>query len=122
MSDTPIRVPHNVSAPRPPAEQPAPEPEPEAYIEIRTEVQHRGRTFTVVARGYTLDELCDKLDKRGYAPPAQTQEWQRLPDGTPICPKHHAPMRQREKQGDTWYSHSAGKDQNGKEVYCKGYK
>jgi hypothetical protein len=103
-----------------------PEPTPETApdlpcIEIQTTVQHRGRSFTVVARGYTLDQLCDMLDKRGYAAPAQTQEWQTLPDGTPICPKHHTPMRKRERQGDTWYSHSAGKGADGKDIYCKGY-
>lgn len=90
-------------------------------IEIQTTVEHRGRAFTVVARGYTLDQLCDMLDKRGYAAQAQTQEWQTLPDGTPICPKHHTPMRKRERQGDTWYSHSAGKGADGKDIYCKGY-
>ena len=90
-------------------------------IEIQTTVEHRGRSFTVVARGYTLDQLCDMLDKRGYQAAAQTQEWQTLPDGTPICPKHHTPMRKRERQGDTWYSHSAGKGPDGKDIYCKGY-
>jgi hypothetical protein len=90
-------------------------------IEIQTTVEHRGRSFTVVARGYTLDQLCDMLDKRGYTAAAQTQEWQTLPDGTPICPKHHTPMRKRERQGDTWYSHSAGKGADGKDIYCKGY-
>jgi len=101
-----------------------PEPEPvktaeTSKIELRTTVEHRGRTFTIVATGYTLDQFCDLLERRGYAPPAQTQEWQRLPDGTPICPKHHAPMRAREKQGDTWYSHNVGTKE--KPVYCKGY-
>jgi hypothetical protein len=90
-------------------------------IEIQTTVEHRGRSFTVVARGYTLDQLCDMLEARGYAAQAQTQEWQTLPDGTPICPKHHTPMRKRERQGDTWYSHSAGKGTDGKDIYCKGY-
>jgi hypothetical protein len=88
-------------------------------IKIRTTVEHRGRSFVIVANGYTLDQFCDILDKRAYTPAQQTQEWQRLPDGTPICPKHHAPMRAREKQGDTWYSHNVGtKDAP---VYCKGY-
>lgn len=102
--------------PDPPNAAPAPDL---PVIEIQTMVEHRGRTFTVVSRGYTLDQLCDMLDKRHYAAPAQTQEWQRLPDGTPICPKHHAPMRAREKQGDTWYSHNVGTAD--KPVYCKGY-
>lgn len=88
-------------------------------ITISTTVEHRGRAFTVQAEGITLDQFCDLLDRRGYVPAAQTQEWQRLPDGTPICPKHHAPMRAREKQGDSWWSHNVGtKDAP---VYCKGY-
>lgn len=91
-------------------------------IEIQTTVQHRGRSFTIIANGYTLDQFCDILDRRGYAAQAQTQEWQTLPDGTPICPKHHTPMRKRERQGDVWYSHSVGKGPEGKDIYCKGYK
>jgi hypothetical protein len=88
-------------------------------ISIQTTIEHRGRSFTIQAEGMTLDQFCDLLDDRGYTPAQQTQEWQRLPDGTPICPKHHAPMRAREKQGDTWYSHNVGtKDAP---VYCKGY-
>lgn len=90
-------------------------------IAIQTTVQHRGRSFTITATGLTLDQLCDMLDKRGYAAQAQTQEWQTLPDGTPICPRHHTPMRKRERQGDTWYSHSVGKGADGKDIYCKGY-
>ena len=62
-------------------------PAERSAIEIRTSVEHRGRVFTIVATGYTLDQLCDMLDRRGYAPPAQSQQWQTLPDGTPICPK-----------------------------------
>jgi hypothetical protein len=27
----------------------------------------------------------------------EARQWQTLPDGTPICPKHHVPMRLREK-------------------------
>lgn len=103
------------TVPEPPA-QIAPEL---PRIELRTQIEHRGRQFTVVASGMTLDQFCDILDKRHYAPAAQTQEWQRLPDGTPICPKHHAPMRAREKQGDTWYSHNVGTREA--PIYCKGY-
>jgi hypothetical protein len=88
-------------------------------VELRTTVEHRGRAFVIVASGMTLDQFCDLLDRRGYAPVAQTQEWQRLPDGTPICPKHHSPMRAREKQGDTWYSHNVGTKEQ--PIYCKGY-
>jgi hypothetical protein len=104
------------SVPEPPAAEDAPEM---PRIEIRTTVEHRGRSFVIVANGYTLDQFCDILDKRAYTPAQQTQEWQRLPDGTPICPKHHAPMRQREKQGDLWWSHNVGTKEQ--PVYCKGY-
>jgi len=96
-------------------------PAERSAIEIRTSVEHRGRVFTIVATGYTLDQLCDMLDRRGFAPPAQSQQWQTLPDGTPICPKHKTPMKLREKQGDQWYSHCVGKDAGGREIYCKGY-
>lgn len=107
--------------PEPPA-QVAPKAEKAARrITVQTTVEHRGRSFTISAEGMTLDQFCDLLDERGYAAQAQTQEWQTLPDGTPICPKHHTPMRKRERQGDTWYSHSAGKGSDGKDIYCKGY-
>lgn len=105
--------------PEPPLFEDAPLPELPT-IEIQTTVEHRGRSFTVVSRGYTLDQLCDMLDKRGYAAQAQTQEWQTLPDGTPICPKHHTPMRKRERQGDTWYSHNVAPE-GAAPIYCKGY-
>jgi hypothetical protein len=51
--------------------------------------------------------------------PARATTWQTTPEGLPICPKHHVPMRRREKQGDVWYSHNVGSD--GEEVYCRGY-
>jgi hypothetical protein len=89
-------------------------------IEIRTTIEHRGRSFVVVANGLTLDQFCDILDRRHYTAAAQTQEWQTLPDGTPICPKHHTPMRKRERQGDTWWSHNVAADGDAP-VYCKGY-
>lgn len=70
-----------------------------------------------------LSEHIAALARLGYTPPAAPTsapaEWRTLPDGTPICPKHNTPMRQREKQGDAWWSHNVGtKD---KPIYCKGY-
>lgn len=88
-------------------------------IAISTTVQHRGRIFTIQASDIKLDAFCDLLDEAGYAAPEQPQQWQTLPDGTPICPKHHAPMRLREKQGDSWYSHNVGTKEQ--PIYCKGY-
>jgi hypothetical protein len=103
--------------PEPPA-APAVEATPRKIV-VQTTVEHRGRQFTIIAEGYTLDQFCDLLERRGYQAPAQTKEWQTLPDGTPLCPKHHAPMKLRQRQGDEWYSHNVGtKD---KPIYCKGY-
>lgn len=105
-----------------PPSAPAPKTEKAQHrITVQTTVEHRGRSFTISAEGITLDEFCDLLDKRGYAAAGQTKEWQTLPDGTPICPKHHTPMRLRERQGDKWWSHNVGKGADGKDIYCKGY-
>lgn len=60
----------------------------------------------------------DRLKECKIAP-APT-EWQRTPEGEPICPVHNVVMQRREKQGDVWHSHKVtGK--NGKECYCRGY-
>jgi hypothetical protein len=92
---------------------------PKPAVTLSTVVEHRGRQITVTATDMTVDQFCDLLERRGYAPPQEPQQWQTLPDGTPICPKHHAPMRLREKQGDRWWSHNVGtKDAP---LYCRGY-
>lgn len=98
------------------AEESAPRKSP---ITISTTVQHRGRVFTITATDMKLDAFCDLLETAGYAAPAP-QQWQTLPDGTPICPKHNTPMRKREKQGDEWWSHRVF-GSNGEELFCKGY-
>lgn len=52
--------------------------------------------------------------------PNSERHYPKTPDGTPICPKHGEVMREREKQGDTWYSHKVvGPD--GQEHYCRGH-
>ena len=96
-----------------------PDDEQRPTITISTTIQHRGRIITISANNMTADQFCDLLDRRGFAPPERPQRWQTLPDGTPICPKHHTPMRLREKQGDSWYSHRVTVD--GQELWCKGY-
>lgn len=132
MSDIkPIKTPYRRNLSKISAESAAAEPAQEQLyaseetaplptVEIRTVVEHRGRSFTIVSTGMTLDQLSDMLDRRGYAAPAQSQEWQRLPDGTPICGKHHTPMRLRSQQGDEWWSHNAGTKEN--PAWCKGYR
>lgn len=88
-------------------------------ITLSTTIAHRGRQITITTTDMTADQFCDLLDRRGFQAPEEPQQWQTLPDGTPICPKHHAPMRLREKQGDSWYSHNVGTKEQ--PVYCKGY-
>ena len=44
----------------------------------------------------------------------------RTPEGWPICARHGLPLRPREKQGDTWYSHKVVHPETGEELFCKG--
>lgn len=64
-----------------------------------------------------LDQIVQRLLDRGYRAPAQA--WPLSPEGLPICPKHQAVMAQREKQGDSWYSHRVI-TAHGEELYCRG--
>ena len=85
--------------------------------------------FAVHPAGYlvefTLDEeehLADAVEllvAREYRP-SHGDAWPRTPDGVPICPKHREVMTQREKQGDTWYSHKVT-DDHGEVLFCRGY-
>lgn len=43
-------------------------------------------------------------------------------DVSAICPIHNVTMTQREGQYGTFWSHSTGKDANGKTVWCNGRK
>ena len=65
----------------------------------------------------SLADIQDELLKAGYLP---NGELPRTAEGLPICTRHNTPLRQREKQGDTWYSHSLTDPTTGEIVYCKG--
>ena len=65
----------------------------------------------------SLAEIQDTLLQKGYLP---NGELPRTAEGLPICTRHAVPMRQREKQGDTWYSHSVTDPTTGEILYCKG--
>lgn len=69
--------------------------------------------------GEHLADAVELLVEREYRP-SHGDAWPRTPDGLPICPKHGEVMTQREKQGDTWYSHKV-LDENGEVLYCRGY-
>ncbi len=71
-----------------------------------------------------LEELIGQLPKlerilagAGYLP---NGEMMKSPEGLPICPRHGEVMRQREKQGDAWYSHKVVNPTTGEISYCKG--
>lgn len=55
----------------------------------------------------------------GYKPHPANIETQLSPEGLPICKKHNIIMKQRNMQGDTWYSHKVI-DTNGEEHWCRG--
>ena len=64
-----------------------------------------------------VDGVVAWLQKRGFK---SQRGFETTPDGTPICPKHNVPMRKREKQGDSWYSHNMGTEDT--PIWCKGYR
>ncbi len=92
-------------------------------IRARFKGQLRGFTLDVQTEPFDyrrLDAVLGHLSDMGFAPDRPAVVWSTTPDGLPICPKHGAPMRRREKQGDEWHSHKLING-HGEEVYCRGY-
>lgn len=71
----------------------------EKKIALSCVVQYRGRSITIEATGYTLDQFCDLLDKR--APIEETHSAPSESASPPMCPTHRKPMR--EGKGGSWY-------------------
>ena len=70
----------------------------------------------VVDEVSTLETLVTTLLAKGYRP--RPAEGPRGPGGGPLCLKHGGiEMQQRERQGDTWWSHKIVVD--GRELYCR---
>ena len=67
----------------------------------------------------TLPKIEMALTEAGYMANSE-RHYPKTPDGLPICPKHGEVMREREKQGDTWYSHVVD-GPNGEKFYCRGH-
>lgn len=113
-----------------PLDWPAPAQQPRSFKTFTVEARYRGFAITVEVDGNQrdLDRLIDGLEKIG-AEPTPTTDAQPVghagfaytPDGKPICPKHGAPMKERNKQGDLWHSHAVAEDEKGNTIYCKGY-
>jgi hypothetical protein len=113
--------------PEPPQAAPAAPEKKKPTVTLSATVEHRGRLITITVADVTVDRFCDLLDASQYASPpplalpaAPVASADDLPDGWRLCQKHHAPMRPRSKQGDTWHSHNVGTSD--KPVYCKGYR
>lgn len=69
-----------------------------------------------------LDATIADLLQRGYRPARAGDGWQRTPAGEPVCPKHQAVMRLRNKQNQEWWSHRVIHRETGEELFCKGYR
>ena len=69
-----------------------------------------------------LDAAITELLARGYRPARAGDGWQKTPAGEPICPKHQAVMRLRNKQNEEWWSHRVINRETGEELYCRGYR
>jgi len=63
-----------------------------------------------------LEQSVNYLLKNNFRPQLG---YQYTPEGSPICPRHNVPMVKREKQGDIWYSHNVGTEQDPQ--WCRGY-
>lgn len=106
----------------PAAAEPAARPAPTA-VHLSIAAVYQGYTITVAFDGSVtqIPAAIDRLRAIGATPTAQpAQQWAYTPEGLPICPKHNAPMKKREKQGDTWYSHIVTAP-DGEDCYCRGY-
>ena len=69
----------------------------------------------------TFEELPDtmrRLAARGYTP---SREPVLTAEGLPSCPRHGEPIKQRNRQGDIWFSHKMVHPETGETVYCRGY-
>jgi hypothetical protein len=75
-------------------------------------------TITVSLPLEQVSRAVGRLPRYGIQPAAT--DWQRTPEGEPLCPKHQVVMQRREKQGDVWHSHKV-LDEHGTELYCRGY-
>jgi hypothetical protein len=91
-------------------------------VQVRTSGTLRGFPLEVTAEldVRRLSALVGYLEGIGFEPPPRPAIVEQTPDGLPICPRHRVPMREREKQGDTWHSHRV-EGPGGELLWCKGY-
>jgi hypothetical protein len=87
---------------------------------IKTRVRGAIRGFDIeiefgLERLSSIERAIDALTSLGLQP----REIERDAAGLPLCPRHHVVMREREKQGDSWYSHRVCLA-DGREFWCRG--
>ncbi len=97
---------------------------PQAVYALTVQATIEGVTAPLAISSGSINELRKAvrlLQANNFLAPQPTQpiHWSYTPEGLPICPKHGAPMRKREKQGDSWHSHNVGTE--GHPLYCRGY-
>ena len=69
-----------------------------------------------------LNAAIDWLIEHDFRPDGSGDEWPKTPGGLPLCTKHNVEMRQRQKQGDSWFSHKIIDPASGEERFCKGFR
>ncbi len=124
----------------PPEPTPMPEPPPKLTptppepTQPASQLAHRSRprhSFTYEYHGFAvtstvegefskLGAVLDKLQELGATPILPPNPIDYTPEGLPICPKHRVPMRERDKQKQSLYSHKVI-NEHGEELYCKGH-
>lgn len=98
------------------------DPRPSHKVQVRAAGQLHGLDVELLLEVDVrkLSASIQYLLEQGLEPTPRPLSFDLTPDGKPICPKHKAPMAEREKQGDRWYSHRV-LAADGSEHWCRGY-
>lgn len=97
---------------------------PQAAYQLTVQATIEGVTAPLAISAASINELRKAIrllqaNNLLASQPAGPIQWSYTPEGLPICPRHNAPMKKREKQGDCWHSHNLGTE--GQPLYCRGY-
>lgn len=99
------------------------EDEQDARFSFTVQARIAGHAGQLNVAAWTIDQVRAGLREAAQRPDVEIMFSLDAPvvdsSGTPWCPRHGVPMRDRQKQGDTWYSHNVGSEQE--PVWCKGH-
>jgi hypothetical protein len=91
--------------------------DPLASVAVEIHAIHpEGYRVTFASTAAKVDAVARWLKVQGYR---SQRGYEYTPDGRPICSKHKEIMRERDKQGDKWFSHNVGTKEA--PIWCKGY-